>query len=385
MMRVSVLLPLLGCLLLGSSWAHQEMSNLLAQQAKEFDLSATEVEALRPFYRELQTQHDYLYSLSMQSGDGSAQVSLPKVEPLDATYAKVFDEFREQFKGYLSYKPIIEYDTKLPSLEEMVGQPSSDLTEQELLELQDLLDILQDLVDESQLGIEQLVARATDLEINLLKLNKPKIVMAAIAGLEAMWHTWGRASQAAYCSYSHVPQFTEALHAINGGVDCYTYTMGLILKVQDETVSSVKEIKQNVKQLVSIYKKISAKKTLVGKILSGTLNVFKALRRLHDIIAVGIAGYDKINNQLPGAALQSVQCGLEFKDSIPQMVETVQNLTVCITFVDTDKPEYDFLKPENERYWNTGAEPVKIDQENDIAEDDDDGSDNIDDDYVDHR
>lgn len=385
MVKVSVLLPLLGCLLLGSAWAHQELSNLLAQQENDLGLSATEVEALRPFYRELQAQHDYLYSLSMQNGDGSAHLALPKAEQLDDTYVKVFDEFREQFKGYLSYNPSIEYDTTLPTLEQLVGQPSGDFTAEELLELQDLLDVLQDVIDESQLGINQLVARATDLEINLLKLNKPKIVLAAIAGLEAMWHLWGRASQAAYCSYSHVPQFTEALHAINGGVDCYSHTMGLILKIQDETVASVKEIKQNVQQLVRIYKKIAAKKTLMGKILSGTLNIFKALRRVHDIIAVGIAGYDKVNNQLPGAAMQSVQCGLEFKGSIPQMIETVQNLTVCITFVDADKPEYEFLKPEADRYWNTGAEPAKIAQEHDAEAADDEDNDNVDDDYVDHR
>ncbi|XP_064535456.1 uncharacterized protein LOC135426325 [Drosophila montana] len=384
MVKVSLLLPLLGCMLLGSTWAHQELSNLLEQQQKDFYLSAAEVEALRPFYRELQAQHDYLYILRMQSGDGSAQLAQPTVAQVDSSYAQVFEEFRAQFDGYLRFKPSIEYDTTLPTLDQVLGQPGGDMTDQQLQELQDLLDILQDVIDESQVGINQLVARAMDMEVNLLKLNKPKIVMAAIGGLEVMWHTWGRASQAAYCSYSHVPQFTEAIHAINGGVDCYTYTMDLILQIQNETVASVKEIKQNVQRLVQIYKKIAAKKTIMGKILSGTLNVLSALRRVHDIIAVGIAGYDKINNQLPSAALQSVHCGSDFVNSIPQMIETAQNLTVCLTFEDTNKPEYDFLKPEDERYWNTGEPPVDIPHENDLEEDDDD-IDNIEDDYVDHR
>ncbi|EDV90293.1 GH23391 [Drosophila grimshawi] len=386
MMKTSLLLPLLGCMCLwGRTWAHRELADLLVQQQKDLDLSTAEVDALRPFYRELQAQHDYLYSLQMQNGDGSAlSLEQPIDAQLDDSYAKAFEKMRAQFIFDQNYKPSIDYDTKLPSLEHIIGQPSGDMTEQELQELEDLLEILQDAIDESQLGIDQLVRRAIDMEINLLKLNKPKIVTAAIAGLEVMWHYWGRASRAAYCSYSHVPQFTEALHAINGGVDCYVYTMGLIQKIQDETVESVKEIKHQVQGLVKIYKKIAAKKTLMGKILSGVLNVFSALRRVHDIIAVGIAGYDKINNQLPGAVGHTAECGLEFANSIPQMTETAHNLTVCITFVDTDKPDYDFTKPEGDRYWNTGATPGDVPHENDVDEDDDD-ADNDDDDYVDHR
>ncbi|KAL7729252.1 hypothetical protein ACLKA6_009706 [Drosophila palustris] len=388
MLKVSLVLLLPLLLLLGQeAWAHQELSNLLEQQKKDFDLTAAEVDALRPLYRELQRQYDYIYSLKLQDGDGSAQLEQQLTDPqMAANYAKAFDEFRAQFAGYVSYKPSIDYDTSMPTLEELIGSPRADMTEQELLEWQDLQAILQDVIDEAQLGINQLVNRAIDLEIILLKLNKPKIVLAVLAGLETMWSYYGRASQAAYCSYSHVPQFTEALHAINGGVDCYTYTMGLILTIQNETVASVKEIKRNVMGLVKIYQKIAAKKTLMGKILSGTLNVFSALRRVHDIIAVGIAGYDKVNNQLPGAAQHIAQCGTDFVNSIPQMIETTRNLTTCITFVNPDKPDYEFLKPEEDRYWNTGAEPEEIPHENDHeGDDDDDYVDHADDDYVDHR
>ncbi|XP_034488955.1 uncharacterized protein LOC117792791 [Drosophila innubila] len=387
MSKVSLvwLLPLF--LLLGNAWGHQELSNLLEQQKKDFDLSPAEVDALRPLYRELQAQYDYIYSQKLQDGDGSAHLEQPTDLKMDDDYAKAFDELRAQFAGYVSYKPSIDYDTSLPTLEQLIGSPRADMTEQELMEWQDLQAILQDVIDESQLGINQLVKRAIDLEINLLTLNKPKIVLAVIAGLETMWKFWGRGAQAAYCSYSHVPQFTEALHAINGGVDCYTYTMGIVLKIQNETVASIKEIKRNIQGLVKIYQKIAAKKTLMGQILTGTLNVFSALRRVHDIIAVGIAGYDKVNNELPGAAQHSAQCGVDFVNSIPQMIETTQNVTTCITFVNPDKPDYEFLKPEEDRYYNTGGKPEDIPHENDVDEDDDDdnNADHADDDYVDHR
>ncbi|KAH8312237.1 hypothetical protein KR044_009944 [Drosophila immigrans] len=387
-LSLSLLLVSLLLLLGGNAvGAHQELSNLLEQQQRELDLSAAEADALRPFYRELQVQHDYIYNLQLQNGDGSAQPEQPADLPLDANYVKAFDEFRAQFAGYVNYKPSIDYDTTLPTLKQLIGEPRANMSDQELQEWQDLQDILQDVIDEAQLGIDQLVQRALDLEINLLALNKPKIVMAAIGGLETMWSYWGRASQAAYCSYSHVPQLTEALHAVNGGVDCYVYTMGIVRRIETETVASVKEIKRNVQSLVTIYKKIAAKQSLMGKILSGTLNVFSALRRVHDIIAVGIAGYDKINNELPEAAEHSVQCGSTFVNSIPQMLETAQNLTTCITYVRNDTREYEFLKPEDDRYWNTGGEPEDIPHENVGDGDDDDYVDEAEDedDYVDHR
>ncbi|KAH8359672.1 hypothetical protein KR093_008242 [Drosophila rubida] len=389
MLKESLLL-VLPLLLLGGNhvWAHQELSALLEQQRQDLNLSPAEVEALRPFYRELQAQHDYIYNLQLQSGDGSAQTEQQQADlPLDAFYVQAFDEFRAQFAGYVNYKPSSDYDTSLPTLEQLIGPPRANMSQLELQEWQDVQDILQDVIDEAQLGIDQLVQRALDLEVNLLALNKPKIVLAAIAGLETMWNYWGRATQAAYCSYSHVPQLTEALHAVNGGVACYTYTMGIVRTIETETVAAVKEIKRNVQSLVKIYKKIAAKQTIMGKILSGTLNVFSALRRVHDIIAVGIAGYDKVQNQLPGAAQHAAECGSTFANSIPQMLETAQNLTSCITYVRNDTREYEFLKPEEDRYWNTGGQPEEIPHENDVEEDDDDYADNAadEDDYVDHR
>lgn len=364
-------LSLLSC----NVWAHQELLDLLEQQRKELELSPDEVAALRPFYLELQKQHDYLYNLQLQNGDGSTKESPTP----DLSFVQAFEEFRAQFSDQMSYKPSAVYDTKLPTLEELIprSSSSSELSLQQQAELQDLRDIMQEVLDEAQLGIDEMVKRAIDMEINLLALNKPKIILAAIAALESMWGYWGRGSQAAYCSYSHVPQLTEVLHAINGGVDCYSYTMRLVLSIQNETVASVKEVKRCVRDLVNIYKKVIGKQSIMGKILSGTLNLLSALRRVHDIIAVGIAGYDKVNNQLPGAAQQTLQCGLQFADSIPQMLETAQNLTTCITFVDTEKPEYEFTKPEEERYWNTGGLPEEIPHENDVEGDDDD------DDYVD--
>lgn len=360
-----------------NAWAHRELLDLLEQQRLQLELSNDEVAALRPFYLELQKQHDYLYNLHLQNADGSAK-ELDNLPTPDARFMQAFEEFRAQFADHMSYKPSIVYDTTLPTLAELIPSlSSSELSLQQQAELQDLQDIMQEVLDEAQLGIDELVKRAIDMEINLLALNKPKIVLAAIAALETIWGYWGRGSQAAYCGYSHVPQLTEVLHAINGGVDCYNYTMGLVLSIQNETVASVKEIKRCVRDLVNIYKKIMGKQSIMGKILSGTLNLLSALRRVHDIIAVGIAGYDKVNHQLPGAVQQTLQCGTQFADSIPQMLETAQNLTTCITFVDTDKPEYEFTKPEEERYWNTGGVPEEIPHENDVEEDDDDDVDSF--------
>ncbi|ALC46212.1 CG31463 [Drosophila busckii] len=375
-------LKLLSCLLLmlGSVKAHQELSDLLNQQQKDLDLSQAEVEALRPFYAELQKQHDYLYSLQLQQSDGGDKLQLE--QQLDASYMQAFEHFQAQYVGKESS---IVYDTTLPSLEELLEPPSAELSKQQQLELLDLQDILQDVLDESQLGIQQLVKRATELEVQLIKLNKPKIVTAAIAGLQTMWYIWGRASRAAYCSYSHVPQFKEALDSVNGGVDCYKHTMNMILRIQNETVASVKEIKQHVRGLVKVYKKIAAKRTIMGKILTGTLNFFTALRRVHDIIAVGIDGYDKIQNELPQAVLKTKNCAEDLVLSIPQMVETAQNLTICITFVDKDHPDYEFMKPEPQRYWHTGEQPAKIAHENVELDWNAELEAEPEDDYIDHR
>ncbi|XP_017144388.1 uncharacterized protein LOC108157064 [Drosophila miranda] len=385
-MLPKVSLLLLGCVLLSAyASGHQELDNLLMQQQKDLQLSSSEVEALRPLYRELQSQYDYLYSLKVQQGDGSAQSEAVTEPQMDASYLQGFEEFRRQFSMYVDDEPKIVYDTSLPTVEELIGKPSPDLTKEQQAEFEDLRDILQDVIDEAQEGIDDLVMRAIDLETNLLTINKPKIVTAAIGGLGFMSKYWGFAEMAAYCSYSHVPQFQQALQAVSDGVDCYTYTTGLVLRIQHETVASVKEIRQSIRGLVNIYKKIAAKQTTMGRILSGTINALSAIRRVHDIIAVGIEGYGKLNNELPGAALKSAQCGVEFVNSIPQMIETAQNLTACIVYVDTDKPSYEFTLPEEDRYWNTGAEPPEIPYENNVDEDDEDEDlDNVDD-YVDHR
>ncbi|XP_017055681.1 uncharacterized protein LOC108097705 [Drosophila ficusphila] len=364
--------------------AHQELENLLLKQQADLQLSIDEVAALRPLFREFQAQFDYLYSVKLQSGDGSDKSSAEEPQ-LDSNYLQVFEDFRSSFAIYLDEKPRVVYDTQLPTVEEIMGQPSPDLNPDQRAEFEDLRDIIQDVIDEAQLGIDDLVARAVQLETNLLKLNKPKIVTAAIVGLGYMWNYWGRGSQAAYCSYSQVPEFQIALQSINDGVDCYSRTMALILRIQNETVAAVKEIKSNVGSLVKIYKKIVAKQTTVGKILSGTINALSAIRRVHDIIAVGIDVYGKINNQLPGEAIQSAQCGVIFVNSIPQMLETVQNLTTCITYVNPEKPDYEFTHPEEDRYWNTGAEPPEIPHENEVDEDDDDEDYAELDDYEDHR
>lgn len=378
-------LLLLGCVLLFAfGEANQELETLLQKQQVDLQLSGEEVAALRPLYLEFQAQYNYLYSLRLQSGDGSDQN--PAEEPeLDSNYLRAFEDFREKFSIYLDEKPRVVYDTKLPTVDEIMGKPSPDFTPNQRAEFEDLREIIQDVIDEAQFGIDDLVERAIQLETNLLKLNKPKIVTAAIAGLGYMWNYWGRGSQAAYCSYSLVPEFQIGLQAINDGVDCYSRTMALVMRIQNETVAAVKEVKRNVSSLVKIYKKIAAKQTTVGKILSGTVNALSAIRRLHDIIAVGIDVYGKINNQLPEEAIHSAECGVVFVNSIPQMLETAQNLTTCITYVNPDKPDFEFTHPEEDRYWNTGADPPEIPHEN-VVDDDDDDTDYPElDDYEDHR
>ncbi|KAH8384078.1 hypothetical protein KR009_012014 [Drosophila setifemur] len=383
MVRVTLLLFACG-LLCSLASGHTELEDLLHQQQVDLQLSNDEVAALLPFYHELQAQFDYLFSLKLQMGDGSAQ-SQTEEPQLDESYLQSLADFRSQFAIYLDEKPRVVYDTKLPTVEEIMGEPSPDLSPEQKAEFEDLRDILQDVIDEAQMGIDDLVSRAIDLETILLKLNKPKIVTAAIVGLEYMWKYWGRGAQAAYCSYSLVPEFQAALQAINDGVDCYTSTMAMILGIQNETVAAVKEVKKNVSGLVKIYKKIAAKQTIMGKILSGTVNALSAIRRVHDIIAVGIDVYGKATSQLPGEALHSVQCGQQFVNSIPQMTATAQNLTICITYVDPDKPSYEFTQPEEDRYYSVGADPPEIPHENEVDDDDDYTDLEESDDYVDHR
>ncbi|XP_030376409.1 uncharacterized protein LOC115625494 [Scaptodrosophila lebanonensis] len=367
-----VLLLLLACVVC-TCCGHNEIVDLLIKQEAP-SLSKTEVDALLPFFEELQVQYDFITNLKLH-----------EPELIDETYVAVFEEFRNEFASYMKYEPSIVYDTELPTLEHLIGIHAVNGSKQEQLEFEDLQSIMQDVIDDAEAGIAQLVQRALDIERNLLKLNKPKIIMAAINGLNSMWNIWGHAIQTAYCSYSHVPQLKQDLHTINGGVECYTYSMSLILRVQHETVEAVKNIRKNVSDLVTVYKKIAAKKTITGKILSGTLNLFKTLRRLHDIIAICLDGYDKINNELTGAALKSAQCGEEFVSSVPHIIETVQNLTGCIRFVDHEKSDYEFMKPEEDRYWNIGELPPEIPHENDVDEDMETDDENDEDDYIDHR
>ncbi|XP_037952183.1 uncharacterized protein LOC119682752 [Teleopsis dalmanni] len=315
--------------------AYKEITGIL-DNAK--DLTPEEINALRPLFNDLQSQYDYI--VSMGTDDTNME------ELYDATFNEYFASFFE------SDGETMGYDTSLPTVEELIGESTYFSTLEEQKEMSDLQSILEDTLEEAQTSIDELVKRAITIESQLLKLNKPKIVTYIYKALGVVFKVAVRVSRAAYCTYSHIPQLNTSLHNIYDGIDCYSYTSKLILKVQTQTVNTVLTIRKNVYNLADVYRKVAGKQSLVGKITTIILNVFKILRNIREAYTTATHAMDALQNELPDAALKSVNCGKDFAATIPDTIATVTELTTCIAFVDDSKEDYDFMKPVNQTRIN---------------------------------
>lgn len=309
----------------------------LLDDAKE--LSHDEINALRPLFEELQLQYDFITSKT-------AEEEFKVDEKLFETTLK---EFEQQLNQMFDQEATSYYNTTLPTVEQVVGNPNINLmTKEQRMEFLDMKSILQDALDEAQLNLNDLVTRALLLETNLLKINKPKIIQLIFKALQMGYKAAARLGRASYCTYSHMPQLNTSLHFLYDGVDCYLYTTSLIAKIQHEAYQTVKTVKKNVFELAVVYKKVASKNSLMGKIVSVILNVTKIANSILNTIRMANHVLDSIENQLPSAAEGVLNCASDFIPKIPFMIKSVTNVTECILFVDNTQTDYDFMKPEEE-------------------------------------
>lgn len=318
--------------------AYNEINGLLDNNK---DLTREEINALRPLFQELQLQYDQIMREADKDGT-----------KIDGEFAKLYEatlqEFHQQFASILQEEATTVYDTTLPTVEELMGIPDfTQMTPEQVNEFMDMQGILQDTIDETQVSINDLVARALQVETNLLKLNKPKIIMAILNALGVMFNAAGRVGRAAYCTYSHVPQLNASLHHVYDGVDCYLFTTSMIVKIQNEIYDTVKVVKKTVFDLADVYKKVASKNSIMGKVVAMLLSVkkvtwsvFGALRQANHVI-------DEVITKLPDAAVHLVDCGTNLVENVPFVVESVANVTECIMFVDDSTKDYGFLDPED--------------------------------------
>lgn len=271
-----------------------------------------------------------------------------KLDPqFDLIYEATLQDFENQLNNIFPQEATTVYDTTLPTVEEIMGKPDfNSMSKEQQMEFLDMQSILQDALDDAQYNLNELVARALSLETNLLKINKPKIITIIFRALRLGYQAAARVGRAAYCTYSHIPQLNASLHSLYEGVDCYLYTTSLIVKIQNETYNTVKTVKKNIFELAAVYKKVAEKNSLMGKIVSVILNVTKIARSILDTISTAKHVLDSVENQLPTAAKESVNCATNFAAKVPYIIESVSNVTECILFVDDTKMEYDFMKPE---------------------------------------
>ncbi|XP_067632376.1 uncharacterized protein [Eurosta solidaginis] len=332
--------------------AAKEIIDMLKQSR---DLVQGEINALWPLFKNLQDQYDYMVS---QTGNDNHQEGSELMSPNESTKNELENEFENLFQEYLVINSsnnhnnniINKYNTTLPSLTELMDVTGlTSPTNEELAERADIESLLEDALNETQMQIDEIVRRSLQLELQLIKINKPKLVEYIFRALQLLYRVSARLGRAAYCTYSHIPQLNESLHNIYDGVDCYKYSKHLMLQVEQETVQTVSTIRLNVFSLADIYKKIASKKTLLGKLSAVILNLMKIVHSINETFHLGITALDRVQNLLPDAVNKSVSCGRNFIDGVPQITEMVANLSYCITFVDNNVKDYDFMKPENER------------------------------------
>lgn len=332
-------------------FAYREISGILDRAA---DLAPEEINALRPLFYYLQEQYNYIVSQAPQSGlnEDDAQASDPQLAAEQAELVQYFDNFQQQYTFVEDNSKVDLYNITLPTVAELMGVTSIDLTANELAERADIESLLEDALNEAQQQIDEIVRSSLQMKSELIKINKPKIVEYIFKALSVLFKVASRVARAAYCTYSYIPQLNASLQHIYEGIDCYSYSKGLVLRIEQETVDTVSTIRKNVFSLGGIYKKIAGKKSLLGKLSAMLLNLSKIMRNIEETYLVGVSALDKAKNELPNAAQGSLNCSRNFVGGVPQMVETVANLSTCIMFVDNTTEYYDFMKPENERDFN---------------------------------
>lgn len=319
--------------------AYREISGILDSTN---ELTPEELNALVPLFEQLQLQYDFIISQPQQD-DSQMDAHFKKL------YNSTITEFHQQFSPLMQEEPTITYDTSLPTVEELMGDKPDfqQMTAEDIQEYLEMQSILQDTLNEAQENIDALVVRALQVESDLLKLNKPKIIMVILKALGVMYNVAARFGRAAYCTYSHVPQLNASLHHIYDGVDCYLFATSTIVKIQNETYQTVKTVRKSISDLAVVYKKIAEKNSILGKMITLvkniwniTLSFMRTLRQANRVI-------DKVVHQLPGATLEVINCGTNFVDSIPYVVQSVANTTVCLMYVDDGPQDYDWMEPED--------------------------------------
>ncbi|CAD6992454.1 uncharacterized protein LOC101453545 [Ceratitis capitata] len=349
----------LFCLLLLSAMqicAYNTISGILDRAT---DLTPEEMNALRPLFYYLQEQYDYILTRMPQGSQEDDQENNDSVDSqLAATQAEFAQYFPDLYDTPVSlanaHSNCDKYNTTLPTVAELIGNTPTgvELNSEALAERVDIESLVEEALSEAQQQIDEIVRRSLQLESQLLKINKLKIVKYVLEALSVLFKIATRGARAAYCTYSHIPQLNVSLLNIYDGVDCYAYSKRLLLRVEQETVLTVSTIRKNVYSLAGIYKKIANKKSLLGKLTTALLNLTNIIRNIKESYVLGSSALDKVKNELPDAALGSANCSRGFVGGIPQMVETVANLSTCIMFVDNTTNDYDFMKPENERDFN---------------------------------
>nr|XP_014089952.1 uncharacterized protein LOC106617361 [Bactrocera oleae] len=332
-------------------FAYREISGMLDHTT---DLTPEEINALRPLFYYLQEQYNYIVSQAPQRDldEDDAQVQDSQHAAVQAEFEQYFADFQQQYTFVEDNNKVDLYNKTLPTVAELMGSAGIDLTAVELAEREDIESLLQQALDEAQQQIDEIVRSSLQVESQLIKINKPKIVGYILRALRVIFKVATRGARAAYCTYSHIPQLNASLQHIYGGLDCYRYSKRLVLRIEQETVHTVSTIQENVFSLAGIYKKVAGRKSLLGKLSAVLLNLSKIVGNIKETYLVGVSALDKVTNELPNAAQGSVHCSRDFVGGVPQMVETVANLSTCIMFVDNTIVEYDFMKPENQRDFN---------------------------------
>uniref|UniRef100_A0A1B0GAV1 Uncharacterized protein n=1 Tax=Glossina morsitans morsitans TaxID=37546 RepID=A0A1B0GAV1_GLOMM len=338
-----IILTFLNLFLIHQSWAYKEILSILEN---ERGLRVEERNALFPLFQEMQLQYDFIMEEISQSkekdnqkvltGDDSAE------EPLKE-FHRYFDEITNR-----GNRAPTAYDSQLPTIAELLNATDLiDLSREQQLELQDVQNIMRDTLDQAQQNINELVKKSLEIETNLLKLNKPEILLLILKALGVLFNVASQVSRAAYCTYSHVPELNISLQYMYEGADCYTYTTFLVATVQHETMTTISTMKKNILDMAAIYKKVASQNSLLGKILTLVLNFTEIAGNIIDSYRTAMHALNGVQHQLPSAALEVTKCSKNFAVKIPYIVQTVSNVTECITFVDDTTYVYDFMLPEN--------------------------------------
>ncbi|XP_055907345.1 uncharacterized protein LOC129942443 [Eupeodes corollae] len=303
------------------------------EEAKAENFNEHELEILKPLINVLQLQYtkisaskDLSRSFEIDGGVNDDQ-SFIELNNLLLSIQPEFSNDSEESK--------FSSNDSLPSIKNLNDSLSGVLS---LNEANDIQDIFQEQIDEAYQTIHNLIdlCNETEDQIRRISINKIKMVKFIYKMVQKVYALGIRAGRTAYCTYSSIPvinsTLTEGNHEI---LSCYNYTQTSITRLRKDVRAAIKDIRSNTQELIDIYRKLTKRHSLLGKIITIFVNIRKISKDIQESSSIAIETIEEVKTDAPIIASNTNECAtVSISNLVKNLNEYLTDLNTCIKFVD---------------------------------------------------